>query len=67
MTAPAFVLPPLARFWIDESGQDLVEYALISALVGLASITGIHGIAATIARSITVVVNGFNNVVSAAV
>jgi pilus assembly protein Flp/PilA len=67
MTAPELVVTPLARLWSDESGQDLVEYALISALVGLASVTGVHGIAAVIAHSFNLVVNSFNNVVSAAV
>jgi Flp pilus assembly pilin Flp len=27
----------LRRFWNDESGQDLLEYALLTATVGLAS------------------------------
>ena len=26
------------RFWRDESGQDLVEYALLTALIGFAGI-----------------------------
>ena len=26
------------RFWSDESGQDIVEYALLGALVGIVSI-----------------------------
>lgn len=67
MTAPDNAAPPLARLWKDESGQDLVEYALVAALVGLASVTGIHGIAAVISRSINMVVDGFTTVVSAAI
>ena len=51
----------------QESGQDLVEYALVAALVGLASVTGIHGIASVISTSITAVVNKFTNVVSSAI
>lgn len=31
-----------ARIWKDESGQDLVEYALIVAAVGLALITTVN-------------------------
>ena len=27
------------RFWRDECGQDLVEYALLTALIGLVGIT----------------------------
>jgi pilus assembly protein Flp/PilA len=32
----------LIRFWRDEQGQDLVEYALIVAAVGLALITTVN-------------------------
>ena len=67
MTAPENAAQPLARLWKDESGQDLVEYALVAALVGLASVTGIHGIAAVITRSINLVVNGFTTVVASAI
>jgi pilus assembly protein Flp/PilA len=67
MTAPDNAAPPLTRLWKDESGQDLVEYALVAACVGLGSVTGIHGIAAVISRSINVVVNGFTTVVSTAI
>jgi pilus assembly protein Flp/PilA len=67
MTALEKGVPPLARLWKDESGQDLVEYALVAALVGLASVTGIHGIAAVISRSINVVVNRFTTVVASAI
>jgi Flp pilus assembly pilin Flp len=28
----------LGKFWTDESGQDIVEYALLTALIGVASI-----------------------------
>jgi Flp pilus assembly pilin Flp len=27
-----------SRFWLEEDGQDLVEYALLTALVGLTGI-----------------------------
>lgn len=57
----------LARFWNDEAAQDLIEYALIAACIGLASITGIHGIAATISNAIATVVNKFTSVVNAAI
>jgi pilus assembly protein Flp/PilA len=29
----------------DESGQDLIEYALVAALIGLAAITGMKNVA----------------------
>jgi len=30
------------RWWSDESGQDLIEYALLTAFVGLAGLVGIN-------------------------
>jgi Flp pilus assembly pilin Flp len=35
----------IRRFWADESGQDLIEYALLTATVGLASaaVLGVWG------------------------
>ena len=36
----------LAKLIADDSGQDLIEYALLAALVGLASVTAIKGVAA---------------------
>ena len=50
----------LARLAADESGQDLIEYALVAACMGLASVAGIHGIASQIANDVNYVVNGFN-------
>ena len=32
----------------DESGQDLIEYALIAGLIGLAAITGVKGVATSL-------------------
>jgi Flp pilus assembly pilin Flp len=31
----------MSRLWSDESGQDLIEYALLTAFVGLAGFAGI--------------------------
>jgi pilus assembly protein Flp/PilA len=39
----------------DESGQDLIEYALVAALIGLAAITGLRSVA-------TGVNTAFNNI-----
>ena len=66
MNPPESTFLPLARFWNDESGQDLIEYALVAACVGLGAITGVHGIAVTISHSIGLVMSSFSNVVSAA-
>jgi pilus assembly protein Flp/PilA len=43
------------RFVSDESGQDLIEYALVAALVGLGSVASMQTLAGSIA-------NTFNNI-----
>jgi len=44
----------MTRLWIDESGQDLVEYALLVALLALAAVATLGTLANTIK-------NVFNN------
>jgi len=36
------------EFWCDESGQDIVEYALLAALVGIFSIVTWQGVAGSV-------------------
>jgi pilus assembly protein Flp/PilA len=38
----------LTALFNDESGQDLIEYALIAALIALVAITGLNGLASSI-------------------
>jgi pilus assembly protein Flp/PilA len=38
----------LKNLLTDESGQDLIEYALIAALIALVAITGLNGLAGSI-------------------
>jgi pilus assembly protein Flp/PilA len=38
----------LRRIWQEESGQDLIEYALIATLIALVAITGLNGLASKI-------------------
>jgi pilus assembly protein Flp/PilA len=45
----------LKNLVVEESGQDLIEYALVAALVGLASITAMKGLSSSIG-------NAFNSV-----
>ncbi|HEY0785912.1 MAG TPA: Flp family type IVb pilin [Acidobacteriaceae bacterium] len=40
-------------FLRDESGQDLMEYALIAALISLAAVTVMHGLATAIGTAYT--------------
>jgi pilus assembly protein Flp/PilA len=37
----------------EESGQDLIEYALVAALVGLGSVASMQGLAASITNAFT--------------
>ena len=37
----------------DESGQDLIEYALVAALIGLGATTAMTGLATTIGTALT--------------
>jgi pilus assembly protein Flp/PilA len=34
-----------AQIWRDENGQDMIEYALLAALIAVACIAGMSGIA----------------------
>jgi len=38
----------MSRLWSEESGQDLVEYALLVALISLAAVTSLSGLATAI-------------------
>jgi pilus assembly protein Flp/PilA len=38
----------LMRIWHEESGQDLIEYALIATLIALVAISGLNGLASKI-------------------
>ena len=35
----------MKRLWQEEKGQDLVEYALVAALIGLASVAALNNLA----------------------
>lgn len=35
----------LARLWNEETGQDLVEYAMVAALIALASVASLNSVA----------------------
>jgi len=47
----------------EESGQDLIEYALVAALVGLGSVASMNGLAGSIANAF----NGVGNALASAV
>lgn len=53
----------LAKLVVDESGQDMIEYALIAASIGLSTIAGVNGLAASISHYMSIVGAGFDNAV----
>ncbi len=45
----------LVRLWNEEEGQDLVEYALLVALIALGAVTAMQGLAGNIGTAFTTV------------
>ena len=47
----------ISTFAKDESGQDLIEYALVAALIGLGAVSSMKTFATTIGSAFTTVGN----------
>jgi pilus assembly protein Flp/PilA len=45
----------------DESGQDLIEYALVAALVALGAVASMRTLGTTIASSFTAITNSLSS------
>lgn len=54
----------LKNLMTDESGQDLIEYALVAALVGLGSVAAMNSLAGSIASTFNGVGNALTNAVA---
>ena len=54
----------ITRFVQEESGQDLIEYALVAALVALGSVAAMNGLATSIGNTFAGVSNSLTNAVS---
>ena len=54
----------LQKFMNDDSGQDLIEYALVAALVGLGAVAAMNGLSTSIANTFSGVGNSLTNAVS---
>jgi pilus assembly protein Flp/PilA len=54
----------LKKFIAEESGQDLIEYALVAALVGLGSVASMNGLASSIANTFNGIGNTLTNAVA---
>jgi pilus assembly protein Flp/PilA len=52
-----------AQLLQDESGQDLIEYALVAALVGLAAVGAMRGLSTKIATSFNSVGNNLTSAI----
>jgi pilus assembly protein Flp/PilA len=54
----------LKALWLDESGQDLIEYALVVALIALAATAGMSAVATNIGNAFTSVGTKINTYTS---
>ena len=55
---PSLIRTSLTSFWADEQGQDLVEYALLVAAVGLALIATVNTLSQSIVSLYTSITAG---------
>jgi pilus assembly protein Flp/PilA len=54
----------MKKFVLDESGQDLIEYALVAALVALGSVASMNTLAGSIANTFNGIGNSLTNAVA---
>jgi pilus assembly protein Flp/PilA len=52
----------LHRLWHEDSGQDLVEYALVAALIALVSVASMNSVAALLTTAFTNAVSNMSSV-----
>ena len=52
----------ISRVWNDEQGQDLVEYALIVAAVGLALITTVNQLSTAVVSLYSSITQGLTSI-----
>jgi pilus assembly protein Flp/PilA len=53
----------LINLWKDESGQDLIEYALVAAIIALGAVTAMSPLANTIGNTFNTIGNKLTNAV----
>ena len=53
----------LKNLIVEESGQDLIEYALVAALVGLGAVAAMRGLGTQIGNTFNAVGTGLGNAV----
>lgn len=52
------------RLYCEDAGQDLIEYALVGALLGLAALSAVKGLGTKIGSAFNTVTSNFNSDVS---
>jgi len=52
-----------ASFVKDESGQDLIEYALVAGLIGLGAVVAMTGLSGKISTAFNTVGNNLSNAI----
>ena len=45
----------IANLWRDESGQDLIEYALVAALIALGAVTSMKAVSSAIGNAFSTI------------
>ncbi len=53
----------ISKFVQDERGQDLIEYALVAGLIGLAAVVEMSGLSSKIKGAFNSVGNGLTNAI----
>ncbi len=51
----------LNNLWSDESGQDLIEYALVAALIALGAVTSMQTVATSIGNAFSQIETQLSN------
>ena len=54
----------LIQLLVEDSGQDLIEYALVAALVGLGAVAAMKGLSNSIGKTFNGVGNSLTNAVA---
>jgi pilus assembly protein Flp/PilA len=54
----------VSRLHHEESGQDLIEYALVAALIAFAAVAGMNFVAAELNNAFSKIGNKLNNAIS---
>jgi pilus assembly protein Flp/PilA len=58
------MIPCILNFLVDESGQDLIEYALIAALVALGAVAAMRSLSNNVGKTFNSIGNSLTNAVA---